>query len=173
VTGAANDSFDFPSPEVVQPAALGEPGDRLFLLHVVHDGMPVLFKLEKTQVAALCDYLAGILEDLPPVDPSDVPPDPGPPDPASAITSWPIGSLAVAFEEADDRILLVAEPFGDDERDDVLIDDDVPTARIRMTRPQVAAFIRTGRELVAAGRQPCPLCGLPLGPGRHACPRMN
>jgi hypothetical protein len=157
VTGSANDSFDFPSPDLVQPAALGEPGDRLFLLHVVHDGLPVLFKIEKTQVAALCDYLEGILEDLPPVDPSDVPADPGPP---------------VAYEEADDRILLVAEPFGDDERDDVL-GDDVPTARIRMTRPQVAAFIRTGRDLVAAGRKPCPLCGLPLGPGRHACPRMN
>jgi uncharacterized repeat protein (TIGR03847 family) len=172
VTGAAHDSFDFPSPQVVQPAALGEPGDRLFLLHVVHDGMPVLFKIEKTQVAALCDYLAGILEDLPPVDPADVPTDPGPPDPSAAITSWPVGSLAVAYEEAEDRILLVAEPFGDDERDDVL-DGEVPTARIRMTRPQVAGFIRTGRDLVAAGRKPCMLCGLPLGPGRHACPRMN
>jgi uncharacterized repeat protein (TIGR03847 family) len=172
VTGAANDSFDFPSPDLVQPAALGEPGDRLFLLHVVHDGLPVLFKLEKTQVAALCDYLEGILEDLPPVDPADVPAHAGPPDPASAITSWPVGSLAVAYEEASDRILLVAEPFGDDGPDDVL-GGDVPTARIRMTRPQVAGFIRTGRDLVASGRKPCVLCGLPLGPGRHVCPRMN
>jgi uncharacterized repeat protein (TIGR03847 family) len=166
-----NDSFDFPAPSVVMPVALGEPGDRLFLLHVVHDRVPILFKLEKSQVAALCDYLAGILADLPPVDAADIPADPGPPDPQLAITSWPIGSLAVAYEEAEDRILIVAEPFEDEGQDD--LDDTVPSARIRMSRAQVAAFIRTGRELVSSGRKPCPLCGLPMGPGRHACPRMN
>lgn len=166
------ESFDFPSPDLVMPVTLGEPGDRLFLLQVVHDRVPVLFKVEKSQVAALCDYLAGILADLPPYDEAAVPAAPGPPDPQSAITSWPIGSLAVAYEEAEDRILIVAEPF-DDAVEDHDPDERLPTARIRMTRAQVAGFIRTGRELVTAGRPPCPLCGLPMGPGRHACPRMN
>jgi uncharacterized repeat protein (TIGR03847 family) len=167
-----NDSFDFPSPDQVMPVTIGEPGDRLFLLQVVHDRVPVLFKVEKSQVAALCDYLEGILEDLPPVEPSDVPGTPEPPDPASAITSWPIASLAVAYEEAEDRILIVAEPF-EEALEGREMDEDLPNARIRMSRAQVAGFIRTGRELVAAGRPPCPLCGLPMGPGRHACPRMN
>lgn len=165
------DSFDFPSPSQIMPVALGEPGDRLFLLQVVHDEVPVLFKVEKSQVAALCDYLGGILADLPPVDDAEVPGEPDPPDPRTAITSWPIASLAVAYEEATDRILLVAEPFEDAADDDP--DAELPTARIHMTRAQVAGFIRAGRALVAAGRPPCPLCGLPMGPGRHACPRMN
>ncbi|MCU0309662.1 MAG: DUF3090 family protein [Acidimicrobiales bacterium] len=166
------ESFDFPSPDLVMPCTIGEPGDRLFLLHVVHDRVPVLFKLEKSQVAALCDYLAGILADLPPIAEADIPAACGPPDPQSAITSWPIGSLAVAYEEDDDRILIVAEPF-EDAADEDGLDEGLPTARIRMTRAQVAGFIRAGRELVAAGRPPCPLCGQPMGPGRHACPRMN
>ncbi|MCD9625093.1 DUF3090 family protein [Rhabdothermincola salaria] len=166
------DSFDFPDPTQVMPVALGEPGDRLFLLQVVHDDVPVLFKVEKSQVAALCDYLGGILADLPPIDEADIPGDPEPPDPRTAITSWPIASLAVAYEEDTDRILVVAEPF-DDVVDEADPDSEPPTARIRMTRAQVAGFIRTGRALVAAGRPPCPLCGLPTGPGRHACPRMN
>jgi hypothetical protein len=29
------------------------------------------------------------------------------------------------------------------------------------------------RELVAGGRPPCPLCGGPLDPEGHACPRLN
>jgi uncharacterized repeat protein (TIGR03847 family) len=166
------ESFDFPSPDLVMPATLGEPGDRLFLLQVVHDGVPVLFKMEKSQVAALCDYLAGILADLPPIDLAEIPADPGPPDPQTAITSWPVATLAVAYEEANDRILIVAEPF-EEAVEGLDPDDRLPSARIRMTRAQVAGFIRTGRELVAAGRPPCPLCGQPMGPGRHACPRMN
>jgi len=27
--------------------------------------------------------------------------------------------------------------------------------------------------VVAAGRPPCPLCGLPLDPDGHVCPRQN
>jgi uncharacterized repeat protein (TIGR03847 family) len=166
------ESFDFPSPDLVMPATIGEPGDRLFLLQVVHDGVPVLFKMEKSQVAALCDYLAGILADLPPIELTDIPAAPGPPDPQTAITSWPVATLAVAYEEANDRILIVAEPF-EEAFEGLDPDDRLPSARIRMTRAQVAGFIRAGRELVAAGRPPCPLCGQPMGPGRHACPRMN
>ncbi len=166
------ESFDFPAPDLVMPCTIGEPGDRLFLLQVIHDKVPVLFKLEKSQVAALCDYLAGILADLPPIDDAEVPQPCGEPDPQSAITSWPIGSLAVAYEEGDDRILIVAEPF-EESLEDESLDDGPPNARIRLTRTQVAGFIRAGRELVAAGRPPCPLCNQPMGPGRHACPRMN
>jgi len=166
------ESFDFPAPEVVMPCTLGDPGDRLFLLNVVHDGVPVLFKLEKSQVAALCDYLAGILADLPAIDAAVVPRACAPPDPSAAITSWPIASLAVAYEEADDRILIVAEPF-EEALEGHDPDEGLPSARIRMSRAQVAGFIHVGRELVAAGRPPCPLCGQPMGPGRHACPRMN
>ena len=166
------ESFDFPTPDLVMPVTIGEPGDRLFLLQVVHDGVPVLFKMEKSQVAALCDYLAGIMADLPPIDLTEIPTAPGPPDPQAAITSWPVASLAVAYEEADDRFLIVAEPF-EEALEGLDPDDRLPNARIRMTRAQVAGFIRCGRELVAAGRPPCPLCGQPMGPGRHACPRMN
>lgn len=170
------ESFDFPAPEVVMPAVIGEPGDRLFLLHVVHDGVPVLFKLEKGQVAALCDYLADLLSDLPPVEATEIPDDPGPPDLQAAITSWPVASLAVAYEEGTDRFLVVAEAFQDDDEgsdDEPWDPDPPPSARIRLTRAQAAGFVNTGRALVAAGRQTCPLCGLPMGPGRHACPRMN
>jgi uncharacterized repeat protein (TIGR03847 family) len=79
--------------------------------------------------------------------------------------------------------VLVAEeavPGTGDDEDDQFDDaeDDGETsagasARFRLTRAQVAAFVTRARELVAAGRPPCPLCGGPLDPDGHVCPRTN
>ncbi|MHB8593573.1 MAG: DUF3090 family protein, partial [Acidimicrobiales bacterium] len=38
---------------------------------------------------------------------------------------------------------------------------------------QAAAFAIRATSLVEAGRPPCPLCGLPLDPSGHQCPRTN
>ena len=46
-------------------------------------------------------------------------------------------------------------------------------ARILLTREQAAAFAIRATQLVEAGRPPCPLCGLPLDPSGHDCPRTN
>ena len=43
----------------------------------------------------------------------------------------------------------------------------------RLTRAQVSAFVGHARTIVAAGRPPCRLCGLPLDPDGHMCPRLN
>ncbi|GIT76561.1 MAG: hypothetical protein Ct9H300mP31_10920 [Acidimicrobiaceae bacterium] len=43
-----------------------------------------------------------------------------------------------------------------------------------MRRELVAAFIVRARELVAAGRPPCPWCGAPLDPAVDGwCPCAN
>ena len=36
-----------------------------------------------------------------------------------------------------------------------------------------AAFIRDGAQLVVAGRPACPICGRPMDPDGHVCPRSN
>jgi len=46
-------------------------------------------------------------------------------------------------------------------------------ARFTATREQVAALAVRGAEAIAAGRPPCPLCGQPLDPQGHTCPRLN
>ena len=59
----------------------------------------------------------------------------------------------------------------DDEDDEP--DDDLDRLRVRLTPEATRAFIDRARRVVAAGRPPCPLCGQPLDPAGHLCPRHN
>ena len=174
-------AFDFGEPDHVTAGAIGEPGQRVFYLQARQAGEVVSLRLEKQQVAALCDYLAGILADLAPVT-EELPSDLDLIEPV--LAEWVVGALAVAYEEVDDRIVLVAEELvlepeegeGDDDTDDGpdLFDDDVPsTARFRMTRAQVLAMVRHAATVVTAGRATCRICGRPMDPAGHLCPRNN
>jgi uncharacterized repeat protein (TIGR03847 family) len=91
---------------------------------------------------------------------------------------WAVGTLAVAYEQADDRILLVAEELlvvDEDDEDDLLraLLPEPASARFHLRRAQVRAFIDHGMGLVAAGRPTCRLCQRPIDPAGHACPRLN
>jgi uncharacterized repeat protein (TIGR03847 family) len=180
-------SFDFDSPEHFTAGTVGGPGQRIFFLQAAEQGSVATLRLEKQQVAALAEYLAGILADLPDAEAATTDVDLIEP----AIEEWVVGALAVAYEEATDRILLVAEelvvvpePDEDADPDDPiptlaeagLLDPDAAdaaTARFRLTRGQVAAFIARAAELIVSGRPICPLCGRPIDPDGHACPRLN
>jgi uncharacterized repeat protein (TIGR03847 family) len=177
-------SFEFDEPEHFTTGTVGDPGHRVFFLQAAQQGSVATLRLEKQQVAALAEYLGGILADLPDAQAATSAVDLIEP----AIEEWVVGALAVAYEEATDRILLVAEelvlvddPDGDD---DVELppaaevgptdeDVDAATARFRLTRGQVAGFIARAAELVVSGRPICPLCGRPIDPDGHACPRLN
>jgi uncharacterized repeat protein (TIGR03847 family) len=164
-----NASFEIDTPIVFTAGTVGEPGHRVFYMQVQGDGAVVTLKLEKQQIGALAEYLSGLLADLPTVDESSMPTLldlVGP-----VVPEWTVGTLAVAWDELNDRMVLVAE--------ELLTEDEVEgaaepaTARFRVTREQVAGFVARARELVAGGRPPCPLCGGPLDPEGHACPRLN
>jgi uncharacterized repeat protein (TIGR03847 family) len=56
--------------------------------------------------------------------------------------------------------------------------EDVPAdgpgiLRVRITPGVARAFAQRAAMIVAAGRPPCPLCGLPLDTDGHICPRQN
>jgi uncharacterized repeat protein (TIGR03847 family) len=42
-----------------------------------------------------------------------------------------------------------------------------------MTATAARTFVARATNIVAAGRPPCPLCGAPLDPQGHICPRRN
>ncbi len=158
-----SESFDLVDVDKLTVGAVGQPGRRVFVLQARHASQVVTLKLEKSQTAALAAYLDRLLEDLP--DPTlELPEDLDLEEPTEP--EWVIGSLGVAYDEALDRLVLVAEEAVDE-------DEEGARARISATREQVTALARRGTELVQSGRPSCPLCGYPLDPSGHACPRAN
>jgi uncharacterized repeat protein (TIGR03847 family) len=164
-------SFTFDHPDHFTTGTIGEPGHRVFFIQARQDGEVASLRLEKQQVAALGEYLGGILADLPDAEPAVASAELIEP----AIAEWAVRTLAVAYEETDDLILLVAEELQVESEDDPegLELEDPASARFRLTRAQTAAFIERASELVMSGRPLCRLCGQPMDPDGHPCPRLN
>ena len=45
--------------------------------------------------------------------------------------------------------------------------------RVRITADAARTFVERAMRVVRSGRPPCPLCGNPLDPQGHICPRRN
>lgn len=155
-------SHDLPFVDRLTVGTIGPPGERTFLLQASQGNEVLTLKIEKAQVAALSEYLGRMLADLP--RPGHLP---EAADLAlSGAPEWVVGTLGLSYDADADRVLLVIEEaVGEDEVGD--------TARLGATREQAAALAIRGTQLVEAGRPPCPLCGYPLDPSGHACPRTN
>jgi uncharacterized repeat protein (TIGR03847 family) len=65
------------------------------------------------------------------------------------------------------ELLAAFEGIDDDE------DEGPDTLRVRLTAAEARGFVNRALTVVAAGRLPCPLCGQPLDPQGHICPRRN
>jgi uncharacterized repeat protein (TIGR03847 family) len=149
----------------------GPVGNRVFLLHVAQGPTALTMKVEKQQVALLASYLARIVRQLgrPGHLPDDLDFD------TSVEPEWVVGTIGVSYDEETDRIVVVVEERGEGEEGEGGDEDDEAgqVARIALSREMAAAFAIRATSLVEAGRPPCPLCGLPLDPSGHNCPRTN
>jgi uncharacterized repeat protein (TIGR03847 family) len=184
-----SESFDITDADLITVGTVGEPGNRLFFLQVRAGIQVVNVKVEKRQVAALAEAVGELLQSL--ARPGHLPDDlePQPPD----EVAWSVGNMQLGYDEALDRLVLTADEFvarevteedllaeligiSDDPEGDPDDDDDTPrgaTLRVLATREQMAAIAIRGTQLVESGRPPCPLCGYPLDPAGHVCPRTN
>jgi len=79
-------------------------------------------------------------------------------------------------EEPDELAALVAavaEEDDDEDEDDDEEEGEGYLARLYFTAAQARAMATRGSAAVEQGRPPCPLCGGPLDPSGHVCPRLN
>ncbi len=167
-----SDSYEFPSPQRLTVGAEGAPGARLFFLQAREGDAVATLKMEKVQVAALAAWIVKTLEDLP--APGELPADDDLEPEAFLDPEWAIGSLGGNYDIDTDRIVLVAAELTEEqEEEDELLGGSGATLRILATREQMAALAIRATRLVEAGRPPCPLCGYPLDPANHQCPRTN
>lgn len=75
--------------------------------------------------------------------------------------------------DEEERALVRALQAAEDDADDEDDEEEGYVARIYATRPQVRAMAARSAVVVSAGRPPCDLCGLPMDPSGHRCPRWN
>ena len=153
-----------PEPDAFGAGTVGPPGQRAFFVQVRADDLVVSLRCEKQQVAALAEYLDGLLGDLAPAPYGAAVSDADLVEPIEP--AWVIGPIGVAYDDSADRIVVVFEELVEE-------GEEGASVRLRLTRAQVAAFVTRGRDLVSAGRPACRLCGLPIDPEGHVCPRMN
>jgi uncharacterized repeat protein (TIGR03847 family) len=168
-------SFEFDEVDHLTAGTEGPPGQRIFYLQAAAGGQVVTLRLEKNQVAALAAYLTALLADLPPVPPVTIDMDLIEP----ILAEWVVGSLGVSYDEELDRFVVIAQQLVVRDEDELEAEpgDDLPidagTARFTATREQATALAARGAQLVAAGRPSCSLCGNPMDPEGHVCPRLN
>ncbi|SCL35944.1 conserved hypothetical protein [Micromonospora nigra] len=186
----------FEPPERFVAGTVGAPGERTFFLQARGGGRLVSVALEKVQVSLLAEKLEELLSEAQRrfgVELPDAAPAPGDNEPLDTPVDeeFRVGTLGLAFDvdtatvvieaiavgeiEADDVELGEAVVDDDDEDDDVVVepDDDLDRLRVRLTPEATREFIERARRVVNAGRPPCPLCGQPLDPAGHLCPRNN
>ena len=185
--------YVFDPPERFVAGTIGDPGNRTFFLQARDGGRVVSVALEKVQVAVLAERLGDLLGELerrgvPHGGAEDVPRDPvaesGVDDDAAPldeplIEAFRAGSLTLGWDPDAERVLLEAraqdedgeaiDPDDDDDEDE----DGPDLLRVRLTADAARSFVARAARIVASGRSPCPLCGAPLDPRGHICPRRN
>jgi uncharacterized repeat protein (TIGR03847 family) len=172
-----SDSFEMLEPDYFTTGALGVPGQRVFYLQGREKRRIVTLKVEKEQIAALADYIAGLLAKLP--EPGTVRTDLPLLEPVEP--AWAVGALGLGYDEGSDRLVIVANEATESEEDDGEEGTETKegaqpegaTARFLITRAQASAFVERARALVRAGRPICPMCSQPKDPAGHVCPRSN
>ena len=184
----------FEPPERFVAGTVGEPGDRTFFLQARGGGRVISVALEKVQVSLLAEKLEELLAEASKRFGVELPMEPAPATHDNDPLEMPIdeefrvGTLGLAFDVDTTTVVIEAieagegdaeVELGDDDEDDPdpddddEPDDDLDRLRVRLTPEATRAFIDRARRVVAAGRPPCPLCGQPLDPAGHLCPRHN
>jgi uncharacterized repeat protein (TIGR03847 family) len=181
--------FSFDPPDRFICGAVGQPGQRTFFLQARKGGRVVSVALEKVQVAVLAERLATLLLAL---RESGVPV-------AQAVggisveqaaapalsepieEEFRVGTLTIAWDGSAERVVIEAREMTDDDEagaeeagaDESDGADGPDLVRVHLPPADAQEFAVGAVAVVQAGRPPCPMCGAPLDPGGHFCPRRN
>jgi uncharacterized repeat protein (TIGR03847 family) len=151
-------NYDFPSPDKIMVGVRGEVGNRLFLFQVREGRRLAIIKCEKIQLAALAEWISQVLTELgrPGHLPEDFALEP------EYESDFVAGEIAVSIDEAAQAIDIT-----------MTSDDEESTLNVHLTKEWAGGLAIAIVRLVEAGRPLCPLCGGPLDPQGHDCPRTN
>jgi uncharacterized repeat protein (TIGR03847 family) len=176
--------YSYDPPERFIAGTVGQPGERSFYLQARGGGRTTSVILEKGQVSQLAERLDELLDEVlrrtggsapVPKSASTALADDGPLE-LPLMEEFRVGAIALAWDHEGDRVIIEAQEETDEPVEPLA--DDVPedgpaVLRVRISPAAARAFSRRALQVVRQGRPPCPLCGLPLEPAGHVCPRQN
>lgn len=181
--------YAFEPPDRFVAGTVGPPGERTFFLQARGGGRVVSVALEKVQMSLLADKLDELLAEAARQFEVDIPsaaPELADNEPLDTPLDeeFRVGTLGLAWDVDSSTVLIEAIASGEapapPEADELEEpeeaepeEEDLDRLRVRLTPVETRAFIERARKVVAAGRPPCPLCGLPLDAEGHLCPRHN
>ena len=150
--------------------SIGQPGQRTFNLTATSSRGEAIVWMEKEQLFQVGVSIKQLMatRKAPAVPTEFVPDTPAGPFPISA--EFKTGELALKHDGASDVFTLEARSMESDEDDPLSQPDSVQFSFSRRLGEQMAD---RALEIVAAGRQPCPLCGGPINPDGHFCVKVN
>jgi uncharacterized repeat protein (TIGR03847 family) len=174
--------YSYDPPERFVAGTVGQPGERTFYLQATVGSRITSVALEKGQVSQLAERLEELLDEVARnTSGSGLDNDPG-----TAVDDGPldlpltedfrVGAIALAWDHDGERVIIEAQEESEEPLEPLA--DDVPedgpaVLRVRITPAAARAFSRRAIQVVRQGRPPCPLCGLPVDPSGHICPRQN
>jgi uncharacterized repeat protein (TIGR03847 family) len=173
--------YTYDPPERFVAGTVGQPGERTFYLQATAHSRVTSVVLEKGQVSQLAERLDELLDEVSrrtgvasaarigaEVDdgPLDLP----------LTEDFRVGPITLAWDHDGERVIIEAQEESEEPLEPLAEDvpDDGPSVlRVRITAEAARAFSRRAIQIVRAGRPPCELCGLPVDPAGHICPRQN
>jgi uncharacterized repeat protein (TIGR03847 family) len=148
--------------------AVGTPGKRTFYLQGRQGATIVTLIAEKEHLSALTRAIDEMLERLEPtgktiqVDATQMelshPIEP----------TFRIGQLGLGYDAEQNLIVLIVYELAEEEGTEM-----VNMVRFWATREQMRALARHAAGVIAGGRPICVLCGRPIDPEGHFCPKRN
>lgn len=177
--------FRFDDPERFVAGTVGAPGQRSFFLQARDARRLTTVVLEKEQVSVLAERVDVMLDEvlrrsrgvasvpaIAPADTEDLDPLDQP-----IVEEFRVETMTLTWDDDLERVVIAAYAPSEDDTAAEPPDDPEESDRdvlvVRLSGADARAFVRRAQALVAAGRPPCPLCGLPLDPEGHICPRQN
>lgn len=165
--------FDLNPVDRITTDAIGEPGKRVFYIQARKGHQLVTVICEKEHVAALAMAIDQVLLSLADDD-VDAVVEPDPIINEGMDLEYPLepvfrtGQVNMGYDQVSEMLVIIAYELVDE------VDEDLASvARFWATQAQMRAFSIHGQEVVEAGRPICAMCGEPIDPGGHFCPRKN
>lgn len=173
----------FRQPDRFVAGTVGQPGERIFYLQAVESARTVSVTIDKQQVAVLAERIGSLLEEVTRRFGAEVPEEV----PADLVDAEPlevpveeefrVGTMGLGWDAESRAVVIELLAITEGEVDESVVLDDTeegPDAvRVFLTPGMARAFADRADRVVKAGRKPCPLCGEPLDPQGHVCPRQN